>query len=317
MAKLEVHHLNNSRSQRVLWLLEELEVPYEIVKYQRDAKTNLAPDSLKAIHPLGKSPVIRDDGQVVIESGAIIEYIVRKYGKGRLAPDPATPDGVQYLQLMHYAEGSAMLPVMLRLYLTRLGEAGKPLEPRVVSEIENHMGYLDSLLRAATGSSATRSRQPTSSSRSRSRRRVCSTGSRSSRTWRSSSTASTRVRRTSARSRRAARTRSGAESYAAQSSSRRPQAIRPVDAADIESLRLCSRCSDRNSTSVSQSSAERRISSGELASTGRIALKSFAPSTRTTARASRGPDQRYENVNVARSRRRRSSASSRRRTARS
>jgi glutathione S-transferase len=146
MAKLEVHHLNNSRSQRVLWLLEELELPYEIVKYQRDAVTNLAPETLKAIHPLGKSPVLRDDGQVVIESGAIIEYIVRKYGKGRLAPDPATPDGVKYLQLMHYAEGSAMLPVMLRLYLSRLGEAGKPLEPRVVSEIENHMGYLDSLL---------------------------------------------------------------------------------------------------------------------------------------------------------------------------
>jgi glutathione S-transferase len=146
VAKLEVHHLNNSRSQRVLWLLEELEVPYEIVKYQRDPVTNLAPESLKAIHPLGKSPVLRDDGQIVIESGAIIEYIVRTYGKGRLAPDPATPDGVQYLQLMHYAEGSAMLPIMLRLYLSRLGEAGKPLEPRVVSEIENHMGYLDSLL---------------------------------------------------------------------------------------------------------------------------------------------------------------------------
>ncbi len=143
---LEVHHLNNSRSQRVLWLLEELELPYTIVKYQRDATTNLAPDTLKAIHPLGKSPVLRDDGVVVIESGAIIEYVVRKYGKGRLAPDPATPDGVRYLQLMHYAEGSAMLPVMLRLYLSRLGEAGKPLEPRVLGELENHFGYLESLL---------------------------------------------------------------------------------------------------------------------------------------------------------------------------
>jgi glutathione S-transferase len=143
---LEVHHLNNSRSQRVLWLLEELELPYQIVKYQRDATTNLAPESLKAIHPLGKSPVLRDDGQVVIESGAIIEYVVRRYGKGRLAPDPATPDGVRYLELMHYAEGSAMLPVMLRLYLSRLGEAGKPLEPRVLSELENHFGYLDGLL---------------------------------------------------------------------------------------------------------------------------------------------------------------------------
>ena len=143
---IEVHHLNNSRSQRVLWLLEELELPYTIVKYQRDPVTNLAPESLKAIHPLGKSPVIRDDGQVVIESGAIIEYVVRKYGKGRLAPADGTPAAVTYLQLMHYAEGSAMLPVMLRLYLSRLGEAAKPLEPRVASEIENHMGYLDGLL---------------------------------------------------------------------------------------------------------------------------------------------------------------------------
>ena len=143
---IKVHHLNNSRSQRILWLLEELELPYEIVKYQRDPVTNLAPDSLKAIHPLGKSPVIDDDGQIVIESGAIIEYIVRKYGKGRLVPKQDTPAAVDYLQLMHYAEGSAMLPVMLRLYLGRLGDAGKPLEPRVVSEIENHMGYLDARL---------------------------------------------------------------------------------------------------------------------------------------------------------------------------
>ena len=90
---LEVHHLNNSRSQRVLWLLEELGVPYQIKPYQRDATTNLAPESLKQIHPLGKSPVIQDGEQVVIESGAILEYIVRKYGKGRLAPPESSPDG--------------------------------------------------------------------------------------------------------------------------------------------------------------------------------------------------------------------------------
>ncbi len=143
---IEVHHLNNSRSQRVLWLLEELELPYEIVKHQRDAQTSLAPESLKQIHPLGKSPVIKDGGQVVIESGAILEYIVRKYGKGRLAPAESSPDFVRYLQLMHYAEGSAMLPVMLRLYTARLGDAGKPLAPRVASEIENHMGWLDAEL---------------------------------------------------------------------------------------------------------------------------------------------------------------------------
>jgi glutathione S-transferase len=140
---IEVHHLNNSRSQRVLWCLEELDLPYEIVKYQRDPVTNLAPESLKKIHPLGKSPVIKDGEQVLIESGAILEYVVRRYGKGRLAPAQSSPDWPRYLQLMHYAEGSAMLPVMLKLYLSRLGEAGAPLAPRVTSEIENHFGYLD------------------------------------------------------------------------------------------------------------------------------------------------------------------------------
>jgi glutathione S-transferase len=140
---IEVHHLNNSRSQRVLWLLEELELPYQIVKHQRVAATNLAPDSLKAVHPLGKSPVIRDGSNVVIESGAILEYIVRTYGKGRLAPPDGSPLALRYLQFMHYAEGSAMLPVMLRLYVSRLGDAGKPLEPRIASELDNHFGYLD------------------------------------------------------------------------------------------------------------------------------------------------------------------------------
>jgi glutathione S-transferase len=140
---IEVHHLNNSRSQRVLWLLEELGLPYELVKYQRDATTNLAPESLKKIHRLGKSPVVRDGELVLIESGAILEYVVRKYGKQRLAPAESSPDWPRYLQLMHYAEGSAMLPVMLKLYLSRIGEAGAPLAPRVTSEIENHFGFLD------------------------------------------------------------------------------------------------------------------------------------------------------------------------------
>ena len=143
---LEVHHLNNSRSQRVLWLLEELGVPYEIKAYQRDATTMLAPESLKKIHPLGKSPVIRDGDQVVNESGAIIEYIVRKYGKGKLAPPESSPDWPRYLVFMHYAEGSAMLPLMLLLYTGRLGEAGAPLRPRITSEIDNHFGWLDSQL---------------------------------------------------------------------------------------------------------------------------------------------------------------------------
>jgi len=138
-----VHHLNNSRSQRILWLLEELGVPYQIESYLRDAKTNLAPPELRTVHPLGKSPVIRDGDLVLSESGAILEYLVRRHGKGRLAPAETSPDWPRYLQLLHYAEGSAMLPVMLKLYLSRLGEAGAPLGPRVTSEIENHFGFLD------------------------------------------------------------------------------------------------------------------------------------------------------------------------------
>src|SRR4051794_3059890 len=107
-----VHHLNDSRSQRILWLLEELALPYEIKSYARDAKTRLAPPELKAIHPLGKSPVITDGDTVVHESGAIIDYLIRHHGAGRLQPDPATPAYADYVQWMHYAEGSAMLPLM-------------------------------------------------------------------------------------------------------------------------------------------------------------------------------------------------------------
>jgi glutathione S-transferase len=143
---IQVHHLNNSRSQRVLWLLEELGLDYEVVKYQRDAQTNLAPPSLEAVHPLGKSPVVTDGDDVVIESGAIIEYLVRKYGKGRLLPPEGTPEALRHLQLLHYAEGSAMLPLMLKLYAGRLGAAAAPLQPRIDSEIERHFGYLDGLL---------------------------------------------------------------------------------------------------------------------------------------------------------------------------
>jgi glutathione S-transferase len=141
-----VHHLNNSRSQRVLWLLEELAVPYEIKRYQRDPQTNLAPPELKQVHPLGKSPVITDGNQTVIESGAIIDYLIRHYGKGRLQPGVETPEYDQYQQWLQYAEGSAMLPLMLNLYVGRLGEAGAPLKPRIDSEIANHLGYINGSL---------------------------------------------------------------------------------------------------------------------------------------------------------------------------
>jgi glutathione S-transferase len=143
---IELHHLNASRSRRITWLLEELGVAYTLVKHQRDATTNLAPPSLKAIHPLGKAPVIRDDGQVVFESGAIIDYLIRRYGDGRLAPATGTRDYERYVQFLHYAEGSAMLPLMLRLYVGRLGEAGAPLMPRIESETRNHLGFLNDSL---------------------------------------------------------------------------------------------------------------------------------------------------------------------------
>jgi len=141
-----VHHLNASRSQRVLWLLEELELPYKIVPYQRDAATRLAPPELEAVHPLGKSPVVVDDGRTLAESGAIIDYLVRRRGQGRLQPDPATPAYDQYVEWLHYAEGSAMLPLMLNLYVARLGEAAAPLRPRIDSEIANHLGYIEGAL---------------------------------------------------------------------------------------------------------------------------------------------------------------------------
>lgn len=142
-----VHHLNDSRSQRILWLLEELGLPYEIKFYQRDAQTRLAPPELKKVHPLGKSPVITDGNRTIIESGAIIDYLIRRHGRGRLQPAPETPAYDEYVQWMHYAEGSAMLPLMLNLYAARLGQAAAPLMPRIEDEIANHLGYIDSALK--------------------------------------------------------------------------------------------------------------------------------------------------------------------------
>ncbi|EIK97185.1 glutathione S-transferase [Pseudomonas sp. M47T1] len=143
---ITVHHLNNSRSQRILWLLEELGLPYQIKRYQRDPKTNLAPPELKAINPLGKSPVIEDGPHTLIESGAIIDYLIRRHGDGRLQPDPASATFDEYVQWLHFAEGSAMLPLMLNLYVGRLGDAGAPLHPRIESEVANYLGYLDNAL---------------------------------------------------------------------------------------------------------------------------------------------------------------------------
>jgi glutathione S-transferase len=143
---ITVHHLNDSRSQRILWLLEELGLPYEIKKYERDAQTRLAPPELKQIHQLGKSPVITDNGRVIIESGAIVDYIIRHHGGGRLQPAANTPAYDDYQQWLHYSEGSAMLPLMLNLYVSRLGDAGAPLKPRIDSETANHLGHIDKAL---------------------------------------------------------------------------------------------------------------------------------------------------------------------------
>ena len=143
---IEVHHLNESRSRRITWMLEELGLHYEVITYQRDAKTRLAPPELMQVHPLGKAPVLRDGEQVLIESGAIIEYLVRQYGDGRFAPAIGSSDYNRYIQFLHYAEGSAMLPLMLKLYVGRLGEAAAPLQPRIQSELANHLGYLNAEL---------------------------------------------------------------------------------------------------------------------------------------------------------------------------
>ncbi len=143
---ITVHHLNDSRSQRVLWLLEELGLAYEIVHYQRDATTRLAPPELLAVHPLGKSPVITDAGRTIHESGAIVDYILRRYGGGKLRPDATTADYEAHQQWLHYAEGSAMLPFLLKLYVSRLGDAGAPLSPRIESELANHLGFVNQSL---------------------------------------------------------------------------------------------------------------------------------------------------------------------------
>jgi glutathione S-transferase len=140
---LIVHHLNNSRSQRILWLLEELGAEYEIRHYARDGVTNLAPTELLAIHPLGKSPLIEENGRVIYESGAIVEYLCERHGGAGLVPERGTDDHIRYLELMHFAEGSAMLPILLNLYTSRLGDGAAPLQPRIQEQLSSHFAFLD------------------------------------------------------------------------------------------------------------------------------------------------------------------------------
>jgi glutathione S-transferase len=161
---ITVHHLNNSRSQRVLWLLEELGVEYEVKRYQRDAKTMLAPPELLAVHPLGKSPVIVDGAVTVAESGAIVEYLVGRYGGGRLIPPEGTPERLRYTYWLHYAEGSAMPPLLLKLVFDRVangpapwpisvvarGIAAKVQEAFIGPQLKRHLDYMESELAAHT-----------------------------------------------------------------------------------------------------------------------------------------------------------------------
>jgi len=142
-----VHHLENSRSQRILWMLEELGLPYEIKRYERDKKTMLAPPELKRVHPLGKSPVIEDsdDGRVIAETGAIVEYLVEK-ADGRLGPPAHRDDALRYRFWLHYAEGSMMPPLLIKLVLGRVPLMGKAAQKRIQPMIDVHLDYVESEL---------------------------------------------------------------------------------------------------------------------------------------------------------------------------
>lgn len=156
---ITVHHLNNSRSQRILWLLEELGLEYNIKRYERDPETMLAPDALRKVHPLGKSPVITDDAFTLAESGAIIEYLVDRYGSGHLIPPPNTPERSHYTYWLHYAEGSAMPPLVMKLIFNQVKAKTpfflRPLASAIVEkaksgyinpQIELHLDYMESTL---------------------------------------------------------------------------------------------------------------------------------------------------------------------------
>lgn len=143
---ITVHHLNESRSQRILWLLEELKVPYDIQFYWRDPHTRMAPAELQHIHPLGKSPIITDEGRAIAESGAIIDYIIRHHGDGRLRPDPGSTAYDDYVYWLHYAEGSASLPFVIDPIAKSFGKMATPLQRRVDHELDLNLGFIDRCL---------------------------------------------------------------------------------------------------------------------------------------------------------------------------
>ncbi len=163
LAMITVHHLEKSRSHRVLWLLEELELPYELKEYERDPKTMLAPPELRAVHPLGKAPIVTDGDKTLAESGAILEYLVSTYGEGRMIPPAGTPERLRYNHWMHYAEGSAMPPLLLKLTFEQVkAKAPFPISPiakavanRVLGDfvhpqLELHFGWVEQELSRST-----------------------------------------------------------------------------------------------------------------------------------------------------------------------
>ncbi|OED42637.1 glutathione S-transferase [Endozoicomonas sp. (ex Bugula neritina AB1)] len=147
---IKVHHLKESRSTRILWLLEELGIEYQREDYERDAQTRLAPLSMREVHPLGKAPIVEDNGLVLIESAAIMEYLLDKYAPNQLRPEKETPDYHVYQKWMHFAEGSAMIPVLLRLFLGRMEDQSAPVFGYAQKEFELDFAYINETLSAST-----------------------------------------------------------------------------------------------------------------------------------------------------------------------
>lgn len=143
---LKLHHLNNSRSQKIVWLLEELGLPYELVLHRRDPVTLMGPPALKAAHPLGKAPLLDDDGQLLCESGAIVEYLLSRYGDGQLAPDPAGPDHMRFLECLYFAVSAGMNPVMFKVYARAFDLVGEPIDLAASGELECALDYVETLL---------------------------------------------------------------------------------------------------------------------------------------------------------------------------
>lgn len=139
---ITVHHLENSRSQRVLWMLEELGLPYAVKRYERNKVTMLAPAELRRVHPLGKSPVIEDDGSVIAETGAIVEYLVER-GNGRLGPPAHRDNARRWRFWLHYAEGSLMPPLLVKLVLARIPILGKAAQKKIQPMIDVHLDYIE------------------------------------------------------------------------------------------------------------------------------------------------------------------------------